>query len=123
MQQKEAEHDEEWAKLRLEVEEEKEKVVESQEATKAWILRRREVDKLQMDFWAEYAQNMEYARRYVTHMAHQFEKNKEMNRVTNSDFLKTQMSEKSERDKYFKEVVNTNYPTEEFFNQFGTSHR
>ncbi len=70
-----------------------------------------------------YAQNTEYARRYVTHMAHQFETMKKDQRVSNSDFLKTQMSDKSARDKHFKEVVNTNYPTEEFFNQFGTSHR
>ena len=56
-------------------------------------------------------------------MAHQYENTRANGRVSNSDFLKTQMQEKSERDKYFKEVVNTNYPTEEFFNQFGTSHR
>ena len=68
-------------------------------------------------------QNTEYARRYVTHMAHQFETMKEQQRVSNSDFLRTQMSEKTQRDKYLAEVVNTNYPTEEFFNQFGTSHR
>ncbi|QDZ18672.1 RIB43A-like coiled-coils protein [Chloropicon primus] len=70
-----------------------------------------------------YAQHTEYARRYVTHAAHQFETMKEQQRVNNRDFLKTQMQEKDARDKHFNEVVNTNYPTEDFFNQFGTSHR
>ena len=70
-----------------------------------------------------HAKNTEYARRYVTHAAHQFESTKHTHNIDNSAFLKTQMAEKVERDKYFKEVVNTNYPTEDFFNQFGTSHR
>ena len=48
--------------MRLEVDKEKKKVAESQEEMRAWILRRREVDKLQMDFWAEYAQDMENAK-------------------------------------------------------------
>lgn len=85
-----------------------------------------EAEQMKADILEEenaYAKNTEYARRYVTHMAHNFETMKHNGRVDNSDFLKTQMQEKDDRDKYFKEVVNTNYPTEEFFNQFGTSHR
>ena len=45
--------------MRLEVDKERKKMAESQEEMKAWVLRRREVDKLQMDFWAKYAQDME----------------------------------------------------------------
>ena len=67
-QRREEEHDKEWQKWRYQVgvAEAADSNVDlktcSQDVLKAWILRRREVDKLQMDFWAEYASDIEAAK-------------------------------------------------------------
>ena len=54
----------------MEVDKEKKDVVENQEEMRAWILRRREVDRLQMVFWSEYAQDMDYAKITLAEMVH-----------------------------------------------------
>lgn len=70
-----------------------------------------------------YAQNSEMCRRYVTAAAHQHEDVQAQQRKENADFLKQQMDEKTRRDKRNKEEIYNSYPTEDFFNQFGRSHR
>ena len=60
-QQKARVHDEEWAKMRLDVAREREAASQDDELHD-WIQRRRAVDKLQMDFWQEYAGDIEDAK-------------------------------------------------------------
>ena len=53
-------HDEKWAKMRLDVARAREAA--SQDELHDWIQRRRTVDKLHMDFWSEYAADIEDAK-------------------------------------------------------------
>ena len=55
-------HDEEWAKMRLDVARAREAASQDEDELHDWIQRRRTVDKLQMDFWLEYAGDIEDAK-------------------------------------------------------------